>query len=335
MFEVHTGSKPGRPTVLLLLAAGALIATLALAWVQVQRTRVLAEPVSLAGTPLIVRAPQGWVRDPGNPRLFHKLIRKEVWGRERWAAERTLEFHYNDFSAQFMRMFRVAATYTGEPARIGEWEGVQYVVERNSPRIPGQIALRWVTTPAGAQIAVVYTPLAEISHGDLYLLDEVCAAVRLAEAASGAPSPSLAARAGLRLPEAAGWEVLGPDDEGGPGLWVQGVEEQRPVWAIGVFRRSLARWAGPEEWFLYEARQLHLAGAPRAGRRADGTFVGVLRHPAPEREVPPVVSLWAVAASSTRAAVLYVLAAPAHVEQADAAAQQLVGSLEFVSDFPG
>ena len=155
MFEVHAGSKPGRPTVLLLLATGVLVGALGLAWAQVQRTRALDVAIALEGTPLMVRAPKGWVRDPKNPRLFGKLIhKKSIWGGEIWAAERTVEFHYNDFFRQFVRMFQVAAAYPAEPARLGAWDGVQYVVDRNTPRMPGQAALRWVTTPEGGQIGV-------------------------------------------------------------------------------------------------------------------------------------------------------------------------------------
>ena len=334
MFEVHTGSKPGRPTVLLLLAAGVLVVALGLAWVQVQSTRALGEAVSLEGTPLLVRAPEGWVRDAKNPRLFGKPIRKIIWGREISAAERTVEFHYNDFSGQFMRMFKVAAAYPAQPAQIGEWDGVQYVVERNSPRMPGQKVLRWATIPGGGQIGVEYTPLAELSHGDLYLLDEICRAVRV-EGAGSAPAPAtLPARAGVSFPIAAGWEILGPDVAYGPGFWVQKVEGDRPVWAIGVFRRSLGR-ADSESFLRLEARRLGWVGQPQGGYREDGALVGVLRHPAPERSGSVVAALWVVTKSSTRAAVIYVLAVPAYAERADDAAEELAGTLEFISDFSG
>jgi hypothetical protein len=314
--------------------------------VQVQATRILDDPVAIAGTPLTVCAPKGWVRDSGNPRLFGKLIRKEVWGRERWAAERTLEFHYNDFFHQFVRMFQAAALHPGTPAAIGEWNGVQYVVARNTPQMPGHTALRWATTPAGEQIGVTYTPLAEISHGDLYLLDEICAAVQ-SNGTRPEPASTLPDQVGVSFPAADGRELLGPDDQGGPGFWVQELQTGQPIWAIGIFRRSIdpERWPDEIEWFLYESRKLEsrmlnlrkplLDPRRQVGSRADGAFVGVLRNPVPGRSGCAVVSFWTVAQSPTRAAAIYVLAVPAHARRANDAGAKLAETLEFRADYPG
>ena len=336
MFDVHTGSKPGRPTVLLLLAGGVLVVALGLAWAQVRSARALGEAVALEGTPLVVRTPKGWVRDVDNPRLFGKLIHKEVWGREVWAAERTVEFHYNDFFRQFTRMFQVAAAYPAELARIGEWDGVQYVVARNTRGLPGQMAFRWVTTPGGSQIGVEYTPLAELSHGDLYLLDEICQAVRLDAPEPGRTAQALLARAGVSFPIGADWEILGPDDQRGPGLWVQSVEGNRPVWALGVHRRYLGRQRKPAELLEAEARTLRVVfEGPREQHREDGAYVGVLLNPDVLRQGSVVASLWVVAKSSTEAAVIHVLAEPPHAMRANEAAAELAGTLEFVAGFPG
>ncbi len=331
MFDVHTGSKPGRPTVLLLLAGGVLVVALGLAWAQVWSARALGEAVALEGTPLVVRTPKGWVRDVDNPRLFGKLIHKEVWGREMWAAERTVEFHYNQFSKQFLRLFQVASAYPSQPARIGEWEGVQYVVDRNTPRMPGQMAFRWVTTPGGSQIGVEYTPLAELSHGDLYLLDEICQAVQMDDTDSRPTPGELLARAGMSFPVDEGWEILGPDDQEGPGFWVQEVEDHRPVWAIGVFRRVGA--IDPVRLLRLEARQLRLGASPQGGSREDGTFVGVVRQPDALRGGSAVAALWVVSQPPKETAVLYVLAGPGYAGRADGAAEQLVATMEFVADF--
>jgi hypothetical protein len=331
MFEVHVGGKPGRPTVLLLLAAGGLVTALGLAWAQVQRTRALGDAVPLEGTPLVVRAPEGWVRDAKNPRLFGKLIRKQIWGREIWAAERTVEFHYNEFSQQFVRMFQVAAAYSSEPARIGEWEGVQYVAARNTQGIAGQMAFRWVTTPGGSQIGVEYVPLAELSHGDLYLLDEVCQAVRMDDTDSQLTPGALLAWAGLSFPVDDAWEILGPDHQEGPGFWVQEVEDHRPAWAIGVFRRLGA--VDPARLLRLEARQLRLGALPQGTTREDGTFVGVVRQPDAVRGGDPVTSLWVVSRPPKETVVLYVLAGPGDAGRANAAAEQIVATLEFTADF--
>jgi hypothetical protein len=330
MFEVYTGSRPGRPTVLLLLAAGGLVTALGLAWAQVQRTRALGEAVLLEGTPLVVRAPEGWIRDAKNPLLFGKLIRKQIWGREIWEAERTVEFHYNEFSKQFLRLFQIASAYPSEPARIGEWEGVQYVVDRNTPRMPGQMAFRWVTTPGGRQIGVEYTPLAEFSHGDSYLLDEICQAVQVDDTNSRPTPAALLARAGLGFPINDEWEILGPDHQDGPGFWVQEVEDHRPVWAIGVFRRVGA--IDPERLLRLEARQLHLGASLQGGSREDGTFVGVVRQPDAVRGAGVITSLWVVSRPPTETAVLYVLAGPGYTGRANGAAEQLVATMEFTAD---
>jgi hypothetical protein len=251
-----------------------------------------------------------------------------------WAAERSVEFHYNDFSGQYVRMFQAAATHPAESAQIGGWDGVQYVVERNSPRMPGQTVFRWATTPGGGQIGVEYTPLAEVSHGDLYLLDEICRAVWVDEAGSASTPSTLLAHAGVSVLLPDGWEILGPDHQEGPGFWVQEAAGGRPTWAIGVFRRTLGQ-ADSERFLQLEARRLGWVGQPQGGYREDGTLVGVLRHPAPERSGSVIASLWVVTKSPVRAAVMYVLAVPACAERADDAAAELAQELEFVADLPG
>ncbi len=336
MFDVYTGSRAGRPLVLLLLAAGALIGALGLAWAQVQARRALGDAVAIEGTPLIVRLPKGWVRDSKNPRLFGKLVRKKVWGREVWAAERTVEFFYNDYFVQFMHMFQVAATRSPEAVRIGEWEGVQYVVQRRSRQMVGQTVYRWVSTPEGSQIGLEYTPLVEMSHGDLYLLDEICEAVRLSGDEPDRKPQALLAHAGVGFPIAADWEIIGPEDIGGPGFWVQKVEEHQPIWALGVYRRSLGRRSEPIELLLAEAQQVRsVFRRPKGQFREDGVYVGVLLNPDVMRSGSVIASLWVVAKSPAEAAVIYVLADPRYAADANEAAAELAEMLEFVSAYPG
>jgi hypothetical protein len=198
--------------------------------------------------------------------------------------------------------------------------------------MPGQMALRWVTTPDGGQIGVVYTPLAELSHGDLYLLDEICKAISVDEAQAGPAVDTLPAWIGVSFPMAAGWQILGPDGRGGPGFWLQNVEEDRPVWAIGVFRRLLERWPDRPNLLRVESRRLGWSGEHRSYYREDGAFVDELRRSDRDRSASVIASVRIVAMPPDRAVVLYVLSAPDHARRANAAADQLVETLEFVAD---
>ncbi|MFQ5807171.1 MAG: hypothetical protein ACE5I3_12050 [Phycisphaerae bacterium] len=335
MFEVYTGVKAGRPTVLLLLTAGVLVATLALAWTQVRGTRALGDEVRIKGTPLTVRPPKGWVQSSTDPGVFGKPVRKRVWGREVWAAERKLEFHYNDYFVQFTRLFQAAAANVSRPAQIGGWDGVQFLLERRGSRSGDQTIYRAVSTPWGGQISVEYTPLAEVSHGDLELLDVVCEAVQLSGSNLRSDPQETLAYAGVRFPIAPGWEVLGPQDGRGPGLWMQRVEADRPVWALAVFRRYLRRGSQPIDLLLAESRQLlPRLSRPQEARRDDGTYLAVTHNRDLARTGSVVVSVWVVAKSRVEVAVIYVLADPRYARTADDAAVELAGTIEFVSEFP-
>ena len=340
MAEVYTGSKPGRPNILLLLTAGALVGALGLAWVQVQGTRALGDPVAIADTPLIVRPPLGWVMSD-NPRLFGKPIRKQIWGREIWTAERAVEFHYNDYFTQYTLMFRLAAARTGLPARIAEWNGIQYVanrqvVDHGGRRIVGQKVHRWVSTPRGEQIGVEYTPLAELSHGDLYLLDEICEDIRLDETRPKFTPQELLEGAGFSATVSDDWNVMGPDDLGGPGVWFQQSGDDQPLWAIGVFRRHLRSNHNPLEWLIAEAQQTGVGfDHPREQSRQDGVYVGVLFSADATHNASVIASLWIVAQSPNEVAIMYVLTDPVNLSEANQAASELAATLEFVAPYPG
>ena len=192
MFDVYTGTKAGRPTLLLLLAAGALVGTLGLAWMQVRGGRALGEEVRIEGTPLTVRPPKGWLQDPRNPGVFVKTVRSRGWRRERWVVERKIEFYYKRWRTPQSLLYLlklsnyrdvVAAAYEPESAPIGRFDGVQIrrarVFEWRGRREVGESIYRLVSTPRGDQISVEYTPLGELSPGDMELFDAVCKAVTL------------------------------------------------------------------------------------------------------------------------------------------------------------
>jgi hypothetical protein len=335
MFEVYTGTKVGRPTVLLLLTAAALLGALGLAWTQVRGALALGEETAIAGTPLTVRPPEGWRQDPRNPRVFGKWVRKRVWGREVWAAERKLDFRCNDYFAQLARLFQAAAASPGQPARIGGFDGVQFLLGRPGLQPGDQTVYRWASTSGGDQVSIEYTPLAEVSHGDLDLMDAICEAVQLRDSNVPRPPQRILDNVGISFPRAPDWQVVGAENQNGPGLWVQSVVEDRPVWAMAVFRRGLPRENRPADLLWAESRQLFRSPLrPQQARRDDGTYVAVMQNPASARTGSVVVSVWVVARSPLEAAVIYVLADPLHAEAANSAARELAGTIEFTAEYP-
>lgn len=335
MFEVHTGTKPGRPAVLALLSAGALVGTLGLAWTQVRGSLALGDEIQIDGTPLIVRSPRGWTQDGRNPRVFGKLVRKRVWRREVWAAERTLEFYYNDFLFQYTQMFQAAPMQATQPGRVGPWDGMQYQWRERSRTGEVHKLYRVVSTPEHAQIGVEYTPLGEVSHGDLQLMDVVCDAVRLDESGRGIAPEELLGYVGVDFPLAAGCEVVGPDNLDGPTVWVQKIEGGRPVWALGVVRRYV-REETERLLLITEAKQyMPRLAEERVFKRDDGTEIRVIPNPDALRGGSVFVSLWLVRQSAGESALIYTLADPRRADEALEAAAELAERLRFVSRYPG
>lgn len=334
MLEVHLGTRAGRPIVLILLTAGALVCALALAWVQVQARLALGDPVHVEDTPLIVRPPVGWVEDPPDSGVFVKPVRKMAWGREVWAAERKIEFRYNDYFTQLSRLFQAASLSPGVPAEIAGWPGAQWILTRRGQRWEEQTLFRWVSAPWGGQLSVEYTPLGDASDGDARLLDTVCKAIQLDGANLIYGEKETLDHAGMSLEPDPGWKILGPQNLGGPGFCVQDAEEDPPRWALAIFRRSL-RSGMPTELLVNEAMHTPGAFSPVVERlRDDRAFVAATRC---KDNVPggsAVVSLRVLVESRPRAAIIYALAPPQHASLADEAAERLVESVEFVSDFP-
>jgi len=336
MLEAHVGVKPGKPALLLLASAAVLVGTFGLAWVQIRATRALGEEVAVEGTPLIVRAPEGWVRgsDPG---LFGKLVQKQVWGTRIWAAERTVEFRYNEYFKQFVRMFQAVAVQPPTRGDIGDFPGVQCIVNRLSSQSPGQSIHRWAPTPDGALLGVSYTPLAEISHGDVYLLEEICRSVQVKHDSSPSTSPrNLPARCGLSFELSPEWELLGPNAEERPGFWILKRDDGRPRWAMGVYRGYLGRTQDPMDLLVSEARQLWPAfERPGGRRRDDGVFVGLAVGPGDRVDGNVAASVWLVAKTTVEAAVVYVLVDPRYTDEANRTAYKITEEMTFNTSYPG
>jgi len=66
MYQVHTGTRPGRPAILIVLCGVSLAGTLGLAWLQTRAARGLGQQISI-GTDLVIRPPLGWAQDPRDP----------------------------------------------------------------------------------------------------------------------------------------------------------------------------------------------------------------------------------------------------------------------------
>jgi hypothetical protein len=319
---------------LILLTAGSLVCALALAWFQVRARLALGDPVHVPDTPLIVRPPAGWVGDPRDAGAFVKPVRKMVWGREQWAAERKIEFRYNDYFSQLTRLFQAASLSPGASAEIAGWPGVQWILTRRGQRWEEQTLFRWVSAPWGGQLSVEYTPLGEASDGDARLLDAVCKAVQLDGANLVHGEKETLAYAGVSFDSAQDWKILGPDNMGGPGFCLQDGEEDPPRWGLALFRRAM-RGGLPAR--VLENEAMNAPGAfliPVESLRGDRAYVAVSRCRDNTPGGSAIVSIWLVAESRTRIAVIYALASPRHARLADDAAEKLVNRVEFVTDFP-
>lgn len=340
MFEVYTGTKAGRPTILLLLTGGALVGALGLAWTQVSGSRRLADPVPIKGTPLIVRPPVGWIQHPDRPNVFAKTIVSESWGRKREVAERTLEFRYTRWST--FQPLPDLLRHGSDPARIGGFNGVQVRRERHFSwrgRVQvGESIYRRASTARGDEISVEYTPLGGVSPGDLELFDTVCRAVVLDDPCMRMKPDEVLSRAGVQFGISEGWEITGPDFPEIPGLYVQCNEGGIPVWGLGIFRTWLAPGRGPTDLLASFAAQkwpaaAHLAES-RQWTRSDGATVARITRPAYEQEGGQITSAWVVARSPAEAAVIFVLADGVTASAADQAAAQLAEGMQFVSSYP-
>ncbi len=335
MYEMHVGTRPARRVVLLLIVAGALAISVGLAWTQVRAARALAEPVALEGTPLVVRPPAGWVASPREPGTFVKAIRKRVWGRDVWTADRKVTFSYNDYFHQLQKLFEAMAVSPAAPGSIAGWDGVQFIVTEPGKRWVQQSVFRWASTPWGGQLAVTYVPLGEATAGDLDLLDVICAAIAINGSNLYVGAEQTLSWVGLRVPTPEEWKILGPQFVDGPGMCIQDAGKTPPRWALAVFRRWLRPGQPPANLLANEAAQVLGRFVVPVRRRAEnGAYVAYVRNPQAIGGHSAIVSLWEVARQSDEVAVIYALADPQHASLADAAAAVLAEGLRFETPYP-
>ncbi len=335
MYEMHVGTRPARRAVLLLIVAGALVLSVGLAWMQVRSARTLAGPVPIEGTPLVVRPPAGWVASPREPGTFIKPIRKRVWGRDVWTADRKVTFSYNDYFHQLQQLFEAMAVSPAEPGSIARFPGVQFVITEPKKRWLQQSVYRWVTTPWGGQLSVTYVPLGEATAGDLDLLDVICAGIEIKGADHERNDAKTLSRVGVSFPRPDGWQVLGPQVMAGPGMCIQDAAQTPPRWALALFRRWLRPGQSPENLLAMEAsKTLGRFVVPARQPAAPDAYVAYVRNAQAIGAHSAIVSLWVVAVEPDKVAIIYALADPQHASLADAAAGRLASQLRFLTPYP-
>lgn len=348
MVEVFSGTRPGRPALLLVLCAATLCLTLGLAWAQVQAARALGPETRLAGTPLVVRPPRNWVQDPELPGRFVPRARRFDAGPGGEPVEHRITVGYERRPAftpleDLIRLYdwqdvaasdRVPLTATS----VGGFPGVQAIRARTYSyrgRIYArQTVLRVASLPRGDVIRVEYWPLGELSEGDFELLSSVCQAIRLEDPAYQRSPDELLARAGVRFEIPPTWRLCGPDFESVAGLYLQDAGAGYPRWALGVFRTWLAQNRSPRDVLVDFAEQIWLL--PRAAvdvreyTRIDGARVASLRHPEFGELITMYPSARLVTKSPEESVLLFAIADGPVAVDADRAAEELAGRIDLV-----
>ncbi|TWT43898.1 hypothetical protein RAS1_02980 [Phycisphaerae bacterium RAS1] len=342
LIEVHTGFRPGRPALLVVVAGVCLSAALGLAWLQVQQSRALAPETEIPGTPLRVRAPRNWIRDPRDPASFILTARDEFWGRPK--IERRVSFNYRrlpEFRSP-MDILRRGDLIDPRgmpevtPAKIGKYDAVQVrQVETfgyGRERISREKVFRLTCLPRGHLIYVEYVPLTDLTLGDLALLDDMCAAVRVDDPAMSLTPAQAAERAGIRLSFDPAWQLAAADFDEVAGFYLCGAEGGLPTWSLGVFRTWLAGARTPDDLLADVASDRWLLGDEkrniRERSRADGARIVSLRRPPEAGADESLSSVWLLGCGAELALIVYVFSDAASLERADAAAAKILEQVE-------
>ncbi len=348
--EVESGSRPGRPALLAVLTAVALVAMLALAWTQAERRRALGPEVRVADTPLHIRPPRGWQVDPHDSHNFVLPVRDEGWRRRQFAHERRIRITYERQESFLPVETWLEALGSGprgkgpaaRPAQLGPFPAVEtrlLVPKRlGNKRFYGEVLVRAALLPRGDVIAVEYDPLVDLRPTDYAILEDVCATLRVDDPALTGAAADVLARAGLSFPVAPRWTVTGPAFPEVPGVFVGGLSEGLPAWSLAVLRtyrahdRTLEDLLADFAWDRW--MQPAAEGDIRSQSRARGGQVAYIRQPRAARGSDNVVAVYAVAISDRDAALIFAYAGPSAAAAAEDAAAELAGALEF-REYPG
>ncbi|MBL8878903.1 MAG: hypothetical protein JNG88_07265 [Phycisphaerales bacterium] len=344
MWEVYSGTRPGKPARLLILSAVLLASTLGLAWWQVSASRALAAEQRVENTPLVVRPPIGWIANPKAPGRFVLPTRQQGIGRQRISIERQITFSYAQGSSfrsprEWIRerAQRDALPFSDyRPARIGRFWGVQATrrlrVEHRGFGFDQDSVIRVACTPRGDILVVEYVPLTDLTLGDLDLLDAICRAVRVDDEAV-AKSPAEAwAQVGLaaRLPADAC--VVAAREEFA-GLHVGFLENGEMTHAIDIFRTWMAPGRNAAEILRdVAASTLHAPWVdlptPDELHRADGLSMAIMPNPAVEQD-DTFSSAGLVWRDPRNAVLLIARANPRNAAQAESSLKRLAEAIAF------
>lgn len=248
LVEVQTGSKPGRPTLLLILSAGVLALSLSTAWIQAHEKLSLAEPRPLAaGSPLIIRPPRGWVEN--QPGVFVLLQRNA--GDEREGFERRVMFTHRRAPGYIdprdvilnWDQRESAASIDATPARLAGIDAVE-VIRRRRLRAFGGIVeqetiLRVACFPTGDIVGVEYWPMEALTVADEQLMNSICDAVQLSTVNVQAADDAVMAALGVEFPIPPGCAVVGTASDGLPTLYLRSTSPALPF-IVEVRRTWLA-----------------------------------------------------------------------------------------------
>lgn len=335
MIEVHNQVKPARPWLLTVLTALSLVGALGLAWMQAREARQLGSPRAVGTTPLRVRVPERWLELPESPGTFALPGKPVAAAPNTVRIERQIEFRYQRlgvFTAPEALLAELQLREPATPARIGIYSGFQVRLDRSTPLFGRQQALesllRVVITPRGEQLAVEYGPVESLSPADFDLMEEMCESATL-DGVVAASADELLRAAGFEFPLARDWRVHPPDFAEVPGVFIESLSDNAPVWVISVHRTWLGPGRTPEDLLSDVARirwdrptppvELDLPSGHRlaAIHRPDGNASGLS-------------AAFLVTSAQGEAALLQVYANAGRSAAADQAAREIAGAMRFV-----
>lgn len=309
LIEVQSGSKAGRPA-LLIVSCGVLLAlSVGAAWFQTRDKLALGPPRPLsAGSPVTIQPPRGWIEN--QPGRF-VLLQHNGSNDERAAFEQRVQFIYRYAPYQLdprvvirdMDQQQAAQTVSLAPAPLGGIEGIEGVRHRRTSgfgtaRLKETI-LRVACFPTGDIVCVEYWPLEEFTVADQRLMDAICAAIRLKNVNTHEDRAALLARAGVDFPIPPNCGVVGNDAGGLPSLFLVPALSTKSPFRVQIGRTWLAAGRSPQA-ILSDYYRAFYAPKDRNPRivergRPDQVDVHVLYSPQSDGSMP-------LAALLTRAA---------------------------------
>ena len=341
--EVYTGAQPGRPRLLLMIVAGLLALTLGLAWLQVHAAHALGREQQVGDTPLRVRLPTGWQPDPRNPHAFIlPVAERSPRGSREFGRHIVFEFtRLSAFQSAAQLLRQPGLRVSGElgrlaRARLGRYDAVQVhevvPVQIGRARFRSEILTRFTCLPRGHLIRVTYEPLVELRPADLEIFEEVCQTLRVDDPTLDRAPQEYLADAGLTFALEPGWNVVGTDFAQVPGVFLSGLADESPAWAIGVLRtwlangrtpRDLLRDLAAQQWLIFDVERL-----VQEEQHAGGGTITTIRHPEFGAASPTIPAAYVVQQSPARAVIIFVFSGPREAALADAAAGRIAAALE-------